>query len=348
MIEQREGDGGLRSEVVARRRGRHVLPAVATRSTGPLGLARWDHSIGTAADIRVFPDLRTARRLAVAVARGRFRDQGATARGPLGLGTEFELIRDYEPDDDIRQVNWRATARLGRPMSNQYRLEQDRDLLLLLDAGRLSAAPLDRDGTTVLDVCLDAAAALAFVADELGDRTGAVAFDDEVRTALPPRRAGGQPVVRALFDLEPRSVDSDYELAFRRAEGAKRSLVVVFCDLLEETAARPLIRAVPVLSRRHAVIVASPSDPTLAAIAAGEAGTRGGRKVAAVRGDAAAGHRDPAGDARATIARDVLAARARAGAQVRAAGARVLEAPPDKLAAALVAAYLRAKARAVL
>src|SRR5207253_8103026 len=50
-----------------------------------------------------------------------------SARGPLGLGTEFELIREYEPDDDIRQVNWRATARLGRPMSNQYRLEQDRE-----------------------------------------------------------------------------------------------------------------------------------------------------------------------------------------------------------------------------
>jgi uncharacterized protein (DUF58 family) len=209
-------------------------------------------------------------------------------------------------------------------MSNQYRLEQDRDLLLVLDAGRLSAAPLDSDGTTVLDVCLDAAAALAFVADELGDRTGAVAFDDAVRTALPPRRAGGQPVVRALFDLEAHAVDSDYELAFRRAEGAKRSLVVVFTDLLEPTAARPLVRAVPVLSRRHAVIVASPSDPTLAALAAGEAG------------------------ARATIARDVLAARERAAAQVRGAGARVLEAPPGKLPAVLVAAYLRAKARAVL
>ena len=88
------------------------------------------------------PTCTTARRLALAVARGRFRDQGATARGPLGLGTEFELIRDYEPDDDIRQVNWRATARLGRPMSNQYRLEQDRDVLLLIDAGRLLPAPL--------------------------------------------------------------------------------------------------------------------------------------------------------------------------------------------------------------
>ena len=140
-IEPREGDGDLSASSSARR-GRHVLPPVATRATGPLGLARWDHGVGDQADMRVFPDLHAARRLALAVARGRFRDQGATARGPLGLGTEFELIRDYEPDDDIRQVNWRATARLGRPMSNQYRLEQDRDLLLLIDAGRLSAAPL--------------------------------------------------------------------------------------------------------------------------------------------------------------------------------------------------------------
>ena len=121
-------------------------PAHAPRRRHPRDRAARARPLGPhgrrARRVRVFPDLQTARRLALAVARGRFRDQGATARGPLGLGTEFELIRDYEPDDDIRQVNWRATARLGRPMSNQYRLEQDRDLLLLIDAGRLSAAPL--------------------------------------------------------------------------------------------------------------------------------------------------------------------------------------------------------------
>ena len=328
-IEPREATESLSASLTPARRGRHVLPPVATRSTGPLGLARWDHSTGEEAVLRVFPDLRTARRLALAVARGRFRDQGATARGPLGLGTEFELIRDYEPDDDIRQVNWRATARLGRPMSNQYRLEQDRDLLLLIDAGRLSSAPLGENQMTILDAELDAAAALAFVADELGDRTGAIAFDDEVRTAMPPRRQAGSDVVRALFDLEPRLKDSDYELAFRRAEGSKRALVVVLCDLLEEAAARSLVRAVPVLTRRHAVMVGSPSDPALEQIA----------KTPPT---------DALTSARATIANDVLAARARAAAQVRAAGARVLEAPPDRLPATLVAAYLRAKSRAVL
>jgi uncharacterized protein (DUF58 family) len=333
-IEPREARDALTATITARRRGRHTLPATAARTTGPLGLARWDHASGQSLELRVFPDLHTARRLAVTVARGRFREQGATAHGMLGLGTEFELIRDYQPDDDIRQVNWRATARMGRAMSNQYRLEQDRDLAILVDAGRLSAAAMyaERAGPagraiaphgTVLDAELDAAVAIALVADQLGDRCGAIAFDREIRTALPPRRQGGAAVVRALFDLQPRSVDSDYELAFRRAEGSKRALVVVLCDLIEEAATRPLADAVPVLARRHAVLIAAPKDPALERLAEG-------------------------GDARATIAKDVLDARARAVARVKAAGARVLEAAPDKLAAACVAAYLRAKARAAL
>ena len=305
-----------------------MLPPVATRSTGPLGLARWDHSTGEEAVLRVFPDLRTARRLALAVARGRFRDQGATARGPLGLGTEFELIRDYEPDDDIRQVNWRATARLGRPMSNQYRLEQDRDLLLLIDAGRLSSAPLGENQMTILDA--DSTRRLRSRSSPTSWATGPARSRSTTRCARRCRR-GARPAATSSghCSTPSRASDSDYELAFRRAEGSKRALVVVLCDLLEEAAARSLVRAVPVLTRRHAVMVGSPSDPALEQIA----------KTPPT---------DALTSARATIANDVLAARARTAAQVRAAGARVLEAPPDRLPATLVAAYLRAKSRAVL
>jgi uncharacterized protein (DUF58 family) len=331
-IAPQEADGRLVARIIAVRRGRHVLPPVAARVSGPLGLARWDHRGAGPAEVHVFPDLHAARRLVLAVARGRFRDPGATARGPLGLGTEFELVRDYQPDDDIRQVNWRATARLGRPMSNQYRLEQDRDLIVLVDAGRLSAAPLGAGAgaPTVLDASLDAAAAVGLVADELGDRCGVVAFDDGIRAALSPRRAGGAVLVRTLFDLAPRPVDSDYEQAFLRAGGAKRALVLVLSDVLEEAAARPLAEAVPALARRHAVVVAASADPRLEALT----------------------QPAPAGDrlaaARAAVAGDVLAARARAAARIRAGGATFIEAPPERLPAACVAAYLRAKARARL
>jgi uncharacterized protein (DUF58 family) len=328
-VAPREGDGELAAALVGRRRGRFTLPAVATRSTGPLRLATWQHRPGEPAEVSVYPDLAAARRLALSVRRGQFREQGVSARGPLGLGTDFELVRDYLPDDDVRQVNWRATARLGRPMSNQYRVEQDRDVVLLVDAGRLAAAALPDGGATVLDAALDALTAVALVADEVGDRCGAIAFDREVRAALAPRRAGGSVVVRALHDLEPRLVDADYEAAFRRVGGAKRAFVLILTDLLEPVAVRSLAEAVPVLSRRHAVVVGSPVDPGLRAMAS-------------------APPERPADVARIVAAAAAEDARRAAAARVRAAGAGVVDGPPSALPRACVAAYLRAKSRALL
>ena len=327
-ISPQESDvGTLHSELVARRRGRFELAPATLRARGPLGLATCDHETGETQELLVYPDLPAARRLALAVRTGSFRESGHRSRGPLGLGTEFESIRDYLPDDDIRQVNWPATVRMGRPMSNQYRVEQDRDVICMIDCGRLMAAPLMN--ATRLDLAIDAATAVGLVADELGDRCGTVAFDTVVHRRLAPRRRGGDALVRAVFDLQPAPVDSDYELAFATVASAKRALVIVFTDLIEEVAARSLIEAVPVLARRHEVVVAGVLDPDL---------------------DAAVGARpEHVLDVyRAAAALDVLVARERAAARVRSAGARVLETPPAGLARAAVAAYLSAKARARL
>ena len=327
-VAPQEADGGLQAQLVARRRGRWTLPPAAVRVAGPLGLATWDHGAGREEELLVYPDLPAARRLALAVRQGVFRETGRRSRGPLGLGTEFESIRDYLPDDDIRQVNWPATSRLGRPMSNQYRIEQDRDVICVLDCGRLMAAPLS-GGATRLDAAIDAATAVGLVADELGDRCGTVAFDAAVHRRLAPRRRGGDALVRAVYDLQPSPVDSDYELAFRHVASSKRALVIVFTDLIEEVAARSLVSAVPVLARRHEVVVAGVVDPDLDAVLGAQ----------------------PAGELdvyRSAAALDVLAARERAAAQVRGAGARVLETAPGDLARACVGAYLSAKRRARL
>jgi uncharacterized protein (DUF58 family) len=326
-VAPREGDGGLDTNVVGLRRGSHTLPGVAARAVGPLGLGAWYHAAGEDRELRVYPDMPAARRLALAVRLGRFREQGMLPRGPLGLGTEFESVREYQPDDDIRQVNWRATARLGRPMSNEYRLERDREVLCLVDSGRLMAAPLgDR---TRLDAAVDAAVAVALVADAVGDRCGAVAFDDRVRRRMPPRRGGGENVVEALYDIEPRPVESDYELAFHAMEGSKRSLVIVLTDLLDEAAARSLVEAVPVVARRHAVVVASCADPDLDRLVTTEP-------------------EDTADVYAAAAALDVLDERAAVAAKLRRAGAEVVEASPPALGAACVRVYLQAKARARL
>lgn len=326
-VEPSEGDGRLDAQIVARRRGRHELPAVAARRRGPLGLASWLFRGDGHAEVLVFPDLPTARRLAHAVRVGRFRESSGLTRGPLGLGTEFESIRDYLPDDDIRQVNWRATARTGRPMSNQHRVEQDRDVVCLVDAGRLMSAPIG--DLTRLDAAVDAVAAVGLVADVLGDRCGVVAFDHEVRRDFAPCRRGGEKVVKAVFDLEPRPLDSDYDLAFRRVGSSKRALVLLFTDLLDEAAARSLVSAVPVLARRHAVVVVSIRDPDVEAYL--DCSPTSVRDVAAT-----------------AVALDLLAARANVVALLASMGAAVVEAPPGQLPAACVGAYLRLKERARL
>ena len=146
-------------------------------------------------------------------------------------------------------------------MTNQYRIDDNRDLLCLVDAGRLMASPVE--GATRLDIALDALAVLAVAAEDAGDRVGTVAFAGDVLRQLEPRRRGAEPVVRALFDLEPIEVESDYDRAFQSVAGRKRSLVALFTDLVDPAAARTLLSVMPVLARRHVVMVVSCRDPDL-------------------------------------------------------------------------------------
>jgi len=146
---------------------------------------------------------------------------------------------------------------------------------------------------------------------------------------LRPSRGGGEALVRACFDLEPVAVESDPELAFREIAGRKRALVLVLTDLVDEAAARSLVSAVPVLARRHALVVAGVADPDLRAIL----------------------DRDPESEQdvlTAAVAVEVAQARAAAATRLEAMGAEVVDAGPDELPARCVAAYLRAKSRARL
>jgi uncharacterized protein (DUF58 family) len=135
--------------------------------------------------------------------------------------------------------------------------------------------------------------------------------------------------VRTILDAEPALVDSDHDLAFRAVGGVKRALIVVCTDLVDEAAARSLLDAVPVLARRHAVVIASVRDPDLDASL--NTSPRTARDVYS-----------------ASVALDVLGGRARVIERLRHLGATVIEAPPALLGEACVRAYLQLKSRARL
>ncbi|MBP8180759.1 MAG: DUF58 domain-containing protein [Acidimicrobiia bacterium] len=323
-IEPSQADGTFEGTIRPIIRGRIILPPVAVRLSGPMGLGRWTRSTGGYLELRSYPDLPKARSIAARVKRGAFVPEGQRKSPLRGMGSDFDAVREYHPEDDIRLINWRASARLARPMVNQYRLENNHDLLVVVDAGRLMMAPLQ--GRTRLDASLDAVTALASSADALGDRIGAVAFDFAVRYRVPPRRDQGRMIVNALHALQGTMAESDYDVAFRAVDRRKRCMVVILTDFVDEQAAKSLLKAVPIYTRHHAVIVAACTDTDVKSAMATT--PQAGMDVA-----------------RMAIASTVQNDRLRVAKLLRRAGARVIEAPPERLPAALVRQFLDVRAR---
>ena len=315
----------LEGTISARRRGIHALPNVAVRLEGPLGLATVVHEVGPAGSVTVHPDLPTAHRLAMMVRRGLLQADGRN-RGPLGLGTEFEAVREYRTDDDVRQINWLATSRTGRAMSTVYRQEDERDLIICVDAGRLTAGSFGGSAgsdalasTTRLDVLFDVVAALALVADEVGDRVGFLAYDDRQLTRLAPRRRGGQGVVNAALALEPHPVDTDHSIGVLRLPAVRRSIVVLCTELLDMANSGALIASVARLHAAHDVTVVTALDPFV------EQAQRNGAPTLQ------------------QAANDLLSDRADVVRGLQGCGAHVISAEPHAVAAVATRAYLSAR-----
>jgi uncharacterized protein (DUF58 family) len=318
------GIGRARARIRPRRRGVIRVGPGAARVLGPRGLGWRRVEIGPALETRVDPPVDALRRLSLDANRSRW--QGGRTGRLRGVGSEFESLRDYRADDDSRWIDWKATARRKKLTSREYQVDEHQSVVFLVDTGRLMAA---EDGErSKLDHALGAALAIGHAAMTRGDNLGVLAFDRVVRGELSPGRGRGQAVRlhETLARLEPALVEPDYAGAFVRLRRTvrKRSLVLVFTDLVDETVSAELIGAVVAAQRRHLVIVVTLSDRELVEQLA----------------------RQPAGapDAyRSAVAADALLLRDAAVRRLRGSGALVVDTPADRLAAAAVETYLRVR-----
>ena len=318
----------LEYDAVPRRRGEVRFGDLHVRARGPLGLAARQWQVRLARTVSVYPDLRG---LAVATGAERAEEGRARVRG-LHEGREFAALRPYRPGDDVRSIDWKATARRGAPVVREWQPERNQAVWLLLDCGRQLSARL-RDGRTKLDHAVDAALAVARAASLRGDRTGAVLFGAEVgRVVLPGTgRDGLGALAGALHLAEPRLEEPDYGAAFDALteRQRRRALVVLFTDLSDPDSGAELRARAARLARRHLVLLAAVADSELV-------------EVAAAR---------PAGadEAYARVAAErILEEREQAAAALAAEGVRVESAPARGLVAAVVGRYLEVKRRGEL
>lgn len=308
------------------RRGTQWIGDVRLRLLGRLGLVWRQSKLRGDAEVAIEPALLGLSQTLGLAASQRWSELGVRhLRRPGGL-TEFESLRDYVVGDDVRQVDWKAFARRGRPMVRDYQEERGQEMFLVVDVGRrMATAGLDGALRTwsKLDHALDLALQLGAVALQRGDRVGVVAFDSAVRAFVAPAR-GVRQLARlreAVFDLQPSSLESDLENALRdvSVRHRRRTMLIVLSDVPDALSARPSARALAVGGAHHRVLFVGLDDPVLRRIVDGDSGERAAVRVAAL---------------------ELAAERRRALRELSGSGVRVLDLPASEAAAPLLAAWL--------
>ena len=307
------------------RRGDRLPDRVTVRSVGPLGVAARQGRHELPWRVRVQPPFTSRKHLPERLARLRQLD-GAVVVRQRGQGTEFDTLRDYVEGDDVRSIDWRATARRQEVVVRTWRPERDRTLLLVLDTSRTSAGRVG--DVPRLDAALDAALLLTALASRAGDRVDLLAIDREPRAAVEgaSRTDVLSRTVDAMAGLEPALVEGDGRRlvgeVLRRAR--RRSLVVLFTSLDTAALEEGLLPHLSSLTSRHTVLLAAVADPRVEAMAAG-------RGTPEAVYDAAAAER-------------ARTERRRLTALLRRRGVEVVDAPPEHFAPAVSDAYLSLKA----
>jgi len=255
--------------LLPRRRGERTSEFVAVRTFGPLGLAGRQARIASHGAVRVLPPFASRRHLPSRIARLRELD-GNTSVQVRGQGTEFDSLREYVRGDDVRSIDWRATARAGTTMLRTWRPERDRHVVILIDTGRTSAGRVG-DGAR-LDAAMEAALLLSALAQRAGDHVHVVLFDRVVRARVTGIDGPGllPALVDAMAPVEPQLIDTDWDGAFAqvRALTSRPSLVVVLTAQDAPDAARGFLGALGLVSRTARLVVGTVTDTALHDLAA--------------------------------------------------------------------------------
>jgi len=312
-------------------RGRGAGGRMTLRVLGPLGLAWWQRRLELPWEVVVFPSLVGASLRALPPQARRRRQAGLRNVRRRGEGRLFEGLREWVPGDDTRIIDWKATARRGKPIARQYEDERREHLIIVIDAGRQLTAEVD--GLPRLDAVIDAAVRLAHAGVEHDDNVGVMVFADEIQSFVPPARGrrGLRGVLEALAAAEGRLVEPDYPAAFRylAIRNRRRALTVFFTDVIDRTASESVVGQVATLQGRHVPLAVTLRDPAL-------------ERLASVR---------PVNEQRAferAAAEELLLAREEALGEMRRRGILVLDVLPGAAADAVVERYHQLKRRGVL
>lgn len=247
-------DVGVHYSVRPRRRGASEMPAAHFRFPTRLGLWNRHQVRSLLTPIRIYPDIRAVYRYELMARQNRLSEIGVRNVRMPGQGREFERLREFRYGDEMRQVDWKATARQQQLISREFNVERNQNIVLLIDCGRFMRN--ESDGISYLDRALNSAIMLSYIALGQGDNVALLAFSNRIERFIRPVRGkpGVQNILRSTYDLQASHNTADYSLAleYLTTVQRKRALVILITFVTDELQLRTIgeslrLRSLPYL-----------------------------------------------------------------------------------------------------
>ncbi|HWB94120.1 MAG TPA: DUF58 domain-containing protein, partial [Puia sp.] len=239
-------------------RGEYVFHSINVYIKSPFGLLVRRKILPAETTIRVLPSYFALRQYELQAASDNLAESGVKRIRKLGHSLEFEQIKEYVTGDDIRSLNWKATARKGgQLMVNTFTDEKSQQVYCVIDKGRVMKMPFD--GLSLLDYAINATLILSRVALIRHDKAGLLTFADQIGTFLPAGRKSMQMshILEILYNQQTRWQESDYEklYAMVRTRIPQRSLIVLFTNFESLSGLQRQMPYIRAIARRHLLLV---------------------------------------------------------------------------------------------
>jgi len=247
------------------KRGDYEFIDMHIRVLGLLGLCVRSKTLPVSDKVKVYPNLKDLRNHYLTIVHRKRLLSGVQKVRQLGVGTEFESIREYNPGDDYRHINWQVTARAGQVYVNRYEPEKNQYVYLMIDASRVMNEEIG--GIKRLDYAINAAFIVAETAMDNGDNIGLLAFDNEIQRLIKPAKGTThfRRLAESLYNIDISDSSADYEKVFSTLQNIqnRRSLVLLFTDPYNFEHVNEIISSWKRYAPRHRVIVLSIKNPSL-------------------------------------------------------------------------------------
>ncbi|MEA5259720.1 DUF58 domain-containing protein [Arcicella aquatica] len=239
------------------KRGEYSFGAVNVYVKSPIRLLKRRYQFSNEKMVAVYPSFLQMRAYELMAISNRLTELGIKKIRRIGQSQEFEQIRQYVQGDDIRNINWKATARRNDIMVNAYQEEKSQNVYCLIDKGRVMQMPFD--GLSLLDYAINATLILSNIAINKQDKAGVITFSDRIGQILAADKRGGQmtKILELLYKQKTRFLETDYEALYIYAKThiRQRSLLLLYTNFETVTSMRRQLPYFRKLAKDHLLMV---------------------------------------------------------------------------------------------